>query len=151
VIDASREELERDFLPFRALADLPMAMTAHVVYRAIDPDRPATCSPTVVNQVIRGVIGYRGLVMSDDLSMNALKGPFEARTAALFDAGLDLALHCNGDLAEGRAVASAAPMLAGESLARANTALAMRLQPEPFDLAAARGDLDALVARLPAA
>jgi beta-N-acetylhexosaminidase len=149
VVEAPLEVLARDFAPFRALTDLPMAMTAHVVYRAIDPDRPATCSATVVNEVIRGAIGYRGLVMSDDLSMKALDGPFEARAAALFDAGLDLALHCNGDLAEGRAVASAAPALAGLGLKRAQAALATLHQPEPLDLEAARGELASIVAGLP--
>ncbi len=151
LVDASREVLARDFAPFRALADLPMAMTAHVVYRAIDPDRPATCSAKVVNDVIRGAIGYRGLVMSDDLSMKALEGPFEARAAALFDAGLDLALHCNGDLAEGRAVASATPPLAGLSLERARAALATLHRPQPLDVEAARGQLASIIARLPAA
>ncbi|RBP00966.1 beta-N-acetylhexosaminidase [Roseiarcus fermentans] len=148
VVEASRAELARDFAPFEALADLPMAMTAHVVYRAIDPDRPATASRIVVEQVMRGEIGFGGLIMSDDLSMNALTGGFEARARAVFEAGLDLALHCNGDLAEGRAVASAAPALAGKSLARAAAALATIRAPEPFDLERARADLAAINDRL---
>ncbi|HXZ15507.1 MAG TPA: beta-N-acetylhexosaminidase [Roseiarcus sp.] len=148
VVEASRQALERDFAPFRALKDLPMAMTAHVVYRAIDPDRPATASRKVVEEIMRGAIGFQGLIMSDDLSMNALRGPFEARAAALFKAGLDIALHCNGNLDEARAVASASPPFAGASLQRAEDALAARRSPEPFDVEAARAELAALQARL---
>ncbi len=148
VVEASCEALERDFAPFRALNDLPMAMTAHVVYRAIDSDRPATASRRVVEEVMRGEIGFSGLIMSDDLSMNALKGPFEARTAALFEAGLDLALHCNGNLDEARAVASVAPPLGGASLQRAENALALLRPPEPLDVEKARANLTALQARL---
>jgi len=147
VVEAAREALERDFAPFRALKDLPMAMTAHVVYRAIDPDRPATASRKIVEEVMRGAIGFQGLIMSDDLSMNALRGPFEERAAALFEAGLDVALHCNGSLDEARAVASASPPLAGASLLRAEAALAAIRPPEPFDVVAARLALAALQAR----
>ena len=82
IVEASRAELEaHDFAPFMALADLPMAMTAHVVYSAIDPDRPATTSPIIVDEIIRGAIGFDGLLLSDDLSMKALGGPFAERTA----------------------------------------------------------------------
>jgi beta-N-acetylhexosaminidase len=147
-VDASRAELRRDFGPFKALVDLPMAMTAHVVYRALDPDRPATQSRRVVEDVMRGEIGFSGLIMSDDMSMNALAGSFEERARKIFAAGLDIALHCNGDLAEGRAVASAAPLLAGESLRRAEAALATIHAPEPFDIERGRADLAAINARL---
>ena len=99
IVDASREELAaRDFAPFKALADAPAAMTAHVVYTALDPERPATTSPKVVRDIIRGAIGFEGLLFSDDLSMKALGGPFEARARAVFAAGVDIALHCNGEL-----------------------------------------------------
>src|SRR5271165_462131 len=148
VVEGSREDLERDFAPFRVLAGLPMAMTAHVVYRALDPDRPATSSRRIVDEIMRGEIGFSGLIMSDDVSMNALKGSFEERTSAIFAAGLDLALHCNGNLDEARAVASVAPPLAGESLRRAEAALAVLRPPEPFDLDRARADLAAINARL---
>ncbi len=148
VVEATRAELQRDFAPFRALADLPMAMTAHVVYRALDPDRPATASRVVVEEAMRGDIGFSGLIMSDDVSMRALTGSFEARAEAIFAAGLDLALHCNGDLGEARAVASVAPWLAGRSLARAEAALAAIRPPEPLDLERARVDLAAIGARL---
>ncbi len=86
-----------------------MAMTAHVVYSALDAERPATTSPVVVREIMRGEIGYDGLIMSDDVSMKALRGPYEERAKAIFAAGLDLVLHCNGDLDEARAVSSATP------------------------------------------
>jgi beta-N-acetylhexosaminidase len=145
VVDAAPAELEaRDFAPFRALADLPMAMTAHVVYRALDPTRPATTSPTVIAEVIRGAIGFQGLLFSDDLSMNALEGGLGERAAAALAAGCDIALHCNGDPAEMTAVAEASPELAGEALSRANAALARRPDaPDTFDAAQGRARFDA--------
>jgi len=135
IVEASLAELEaRDFAPFAALRDLPMAMTAHVVYRAIDPDRPATTSPTVVERVIRGAIGFDGLLITDDLSMKALGGPLGGRAAAAYAAGVDVALHCNGDLAEARAVAQVAPELTGKALERARAALACVADgAAPFD------------------
>ena len=144
----SREELERaDFAPFRANADLPLAMTAHVVFTALDPARPATLSPVVVSQIIRGHIGFDGLLMSDDLSMKALSRSFRERTEALFAAGVDMALHCNGDLAEAEEVAAAAPELAGKSAERALKALARiagdRVAFDPVD---SRAKLDAALA-----
>ncbi len=115
-VDAPLDELKKsDFIPFRALSDLPLAMSAHVIYSAIDGERPATVSPIVVDRIIRGFIGYDGLVMSDDLSMKALSGSFAEKTAALFAAGLDMALHCSGDLAEARQVSQNAPWLEGKS------------------------------------
>ena len=146
VVEASREALERDFAPFRALSDLPMAMTAHVVYRALDPDHPATASRIVVEEVMRGAIGFGGLIMSDDLSMNALTGPFEDRARKIFEAGLDLALHCNGNLDEARAVASVTPPLVGEGARRAEAALAAIRPPAPLDLEEARAELAAIAA-----
>jgi beta-N-acetylhexosaminidase len=150
VVEAARSDLERcDFAPFIALRDLPMAMTAHLVYTAVDSDRPATTSPIIVNSIIRGAIGFDGLLISDDLSMKALGGSFESRAAALFAAGLDMALHCNGDLAEASAVAGATPELAGESLRRARAALAtIAGGAQPFDVEAGRA---ALAAAFPAA
>ncbi|HLH48134.1 MAG TPA: beta-N-acetylhexosaminidase [Roseiarcus sp.] len=145
IVEASRADLAAaDFAPFVALKDLPIAMTAHVVYRAIDPDRPATTSKIVVETIIRGAIGFDGLLLTDDLSMKALGGSFEARTQAAFAAGVDIALHCNGDLAEATAVAKAAPVLAGRALRRAETALATTAAaPQPFDIGAARAELAA--------
>jgi beta-N-acetylhexosaminidase len=144
VVEASRAELAaHDFAPFVALRDLPMAMTAHVVYRAIDPDRPATTSPIVVDEIIRRQIGFDGLLMSDDLSMKALGGPLAARAAAAFAAGLDIALHCNGDLGEAREVAEVSPTLTGEPLRRARAAMACIAGPRPFDREAAKAKLAA--------
>ena len=97
VVDAARSDLKHDFSPFAALKDLPMAMSAHLLYTAIDPRRPATESPIVVAEIMRGEIGFEGLILSDDLSMKALAGTFEERAAAVIEAGLDIVLHCNGD------------------------------------------------------
>jgi beta-N-acetylhexosaminidase len=147
-VDTSRAELERtDFAAFQPLADLPMAMTAHVVFSALDPAHPATTSATIIEQVIRGVIGFQGLLMSDDVSMNALSGSIAERTRALFTAGCDMALHCNGKLDEMRDVARETPELSGQALERARRALASRQAPQPFDRPAARVELDALIAR----
>ena len=145
VVDASWAALEaRDFAPFRALSDMPMAMTAHVVYAAVDAERPATTSRTVFDRVIRGAIGFEGLVMSDDLSMQALSGDFADRARAAVAAGCDLALHCNGDMAEMRGVVEGVGGLQGRALARAEAALArLPNAPEPFDAAEARARFDA--------
>lgn len=138
VVSATRAELEAsDFAAFRPLAHLPLGMTAHVVYTAIDASGPATTSPRVIADVIRGAIGFDGLLMSDDVSMGALSGSLAARTRACFAAGCDLVLHCNGDLAEMEAVAGESPMLAGESERRAAAALAARKAPAAFDADAA--------------
>jgi beta-N-acetylhexosaminidase len=148
-VDTPREELERtDFAAFQPLADLPMAMTAHVVFSALDPAQPATTSATIIRQVIRGVIGFQGLLMSDDVSMNALAGSIAERTRAIVNAGCDMVLHCNGKLDEMRDVAREAPELAGEALDRAKRALASRKAPEPFDRQAARAELEALMDRV---
>ncbi|MFL5160554.1 MAG: beta-N-acetylhexosaminidase [Microvirga sp.] len=150
VVEAYREELERhDFAPFRMLTDMPLAMTAHVVYTALDPERPATTSRIVMEEIIRGHIGYDGLVMTDDLSMHALSGSFRDRTEAAFGAGCDMALHCNGNMEEMSAVAEAAPTLSGESLRRANAALArITHDPEPLDPVDARARLDSALAMI---
>ena len=144
-VKTTQKELERtDFAAFQPLADLPMAMTAHVVFSALDPVHPATTSATIIEQVIRGAIGFQGLLMSDDVSMNALSGSIAERTRAIFSAGCDVVLHCNGKLGEMREVASETPELSGKSLERARLALASRRVPEPFDRMAARSDLDAM-------
>ncbi len=148
VVHATREELERDFMPFRALSDLPMAMSAHVVYAALDPDRPATTSPAIVRDVMRRDIGFSGLILSDDVSMKALRGAYDMRAKAILDAGLDIVLHCNGDLSEARAVASVTPELSGEALARAKKALAACVKPQPFDLEEATREFASLAAKL---
>jgi beta-N-acetylhexosaminidase len=146
VVDNSRAELERtDFAAFQPLADLPMAMTAHVVFSALDPAHPATTSATIVEQVIRGMIGFQGLLMSDDVSMNALAGSLAERSRAIFAAGCDMVLHCNGKFDEMRQVAAETPELSGKALERARRALAARKPPQAFDRLAARAELDALM------
>jgi beta-N-acetylhexosaminidase len=148
-VDTPRSELERtDFAAFQPLSDLPMAMTAHVVFSALDPVHPATTSATIIEQVIRGAIGFQGLLMSDDVSMNALAGSIAARTRAIVAAGCDMVLHCNGSLAEMREVAAETPELIGRALQRAEQALAARKPPLAFDRQAARVELDALVERV---
>ncbi|WP_334174810.1 beta-N-acetylhexosaminidase [Pseudoxanthobacter sp.] len=145
VVTASRAALEAgDFVPFRALAGLPLAMTAHIVFTAIDPDRPATQSPVVIGDIVRGALGFSGALMSDDLSMQALEGDLGTRAARAFAAGCDLALHCNGNLAEMEAVAAASPVLAGAAAARCARALAARGAAQPFDRARALALLAAL-------
>ena len=147
VVDTPRAELEAtDFPPFRDAAAMPLAMTAHVVYTALDPDRPATTSKTVIDEVIRGFIGFDGCLMSDDVSMQALSGSIGERTAAALATGCDLALHCNGVLAEMVEVAKNAPALAGRAAARADRALSARRRPEPLDEAAARAEFARLTA-----
>jgi beta-N-acetylhexosaminidase len=152
MVEASRKSLlAHDFLPFECLADLPAAMSAHVVYRAIDPTAPATVSRRVIQSVIRRKIGFNGLLISDDLSMKALAGSYHERAAACFKAGIDIALHCNGNLEEAREVAAAAPLLAGRAKKRAQIAMArLGHRQEPFDAAELRAKLDdALGLRLP--
>jgi len=151
VVTASRQALaSRDFVPFAALADAPIAMTAHVVFTAIDAGAPATTSRRVVSEIMRGALGFDGLILSDDLSMKALGGSFGERTRAVFAAGLDVALHCNGDLTEARAVVAQTPELTGEALRRADAALArVAGGPQTFDAAAGRAELEALLATAP--
>lgn len=148
VVGASWDDLAaRDFAPFRALSDMPMAMTAHVIYGAIDAKRPATTSKTVVRKVVREAIGFDGLLMSDDLSMKALRGGFRERAEASLKAGCDVVLHCNGDMAEMKAVAAGAGKLKGRSHQRAVAALARAPRmAEPFDAAEARARFDAAFA-----
>jgi beta-N-acetylhexosaminidase len=144
-VTATPEELSAsDFVTFRSLDTCPIAMTAHVVYESIDPQRPATTSPKVIRDVIRGEIGFDGLLMSDDLSMKALDGPLSVRARSALFAGCDLALHCNGDMDEMRDVASEVKTLEGPALRRSKAALA-HLRP-PFALSVAGGPFDAAAA-----
>lgn len=149
IVATDKATLERtDFAAFRPLVGLPLAMTAHVVFTAFDPLAPATTSAAIVDEVIRGSIGYRGLLMSDDLSMGALNGTLGERTGAAIAAGCDMALHCNGVMTEMRAVAAAAPVLAGEGARRADAALAMKKAPAAIDLAARRQEFLGLMSRV---
>ncbi len=145
VIDADLATLESaDFRPFRALADMPLAMSAHVVLKAIDARRPATQSKTVINSIIRGTIGFDGLLMTDDLSMKALKGSYRQRAEKSFAAGIDVVLHCNGVMRQMRSVVEAAPILSGVPLRRAEAALARIADgAQGFDVAEARSRFEA--------
>lgn len=134
VVDASLDDLKKtDFIPFAALNDLPCAMTAHVIYSAIDPDNCATVSKTVISDIIRDEIGFSGVLFSDDLSMKALSGTSEQNTLDALSAGCDLALHCNGTLTERRAVlaATADQMLGREN--RLNYFFAQKREPRDID------------------
>jgi beta-N-acetylhexosaminidase len=145
VVDAPYGDLDaRDFAPFRVLSDMPMAMTAHVVYAAVDPRRPATTSRKAIAEVIRGAIGFDGLLMSDDLSMQALSGDLRQRARASLAAGCDVVLHCNGDMVEMEAVIAGARPLVGRAAQRARAALGrIARTPEPFDAEEGRARFDA--------
>jgi len=146
VVETDLDTLRKsDFAAFRPLSDLPLGMTAHVVYTAIDPIAPATTSVTLVRDVIRGWLGFAGLLMSDDISMGALSGSIEARARTAIAAGCDVILHCSGELAEMQAVASAVPMLTGEAAARADAALGRRSKVPKDDLAALQAEWAALI------
>jgi beta-N-acetylhexosaminidase len=146
VVDAGRATLEAsDFAAFRPLNRLPLGMTAHVVFTAIDPVQPATTSATIISQVIRGLIGFDGLLMGDDVSMGALSGTIGERARASLKAGCDLVLHCNGKLDEMRAVAAEAPELSGAGKRRADAALAVRKSPSRIDLPASRREFAAMM------
>lgn len=134
IVRTSREELSKsDFMTFRALSAAPAAMTAHVVFSDIDAGAPASTSARVTASIIRGEIGFEGLLMSDDLSMQALQGPIRARAEAVIAAGSDVALHCNGDMAEMQAAAAGVPRLEGPALARFQRACRVRQNPKPYD------------------
>lgn len=145
VVKAKLDELDkRDFAPFRVLSDMPMAMTAHVVYTAIDRRRPATTSKKAIKKIIRESIGFDGLLMSDDLSMKALSGDFKQRAKDSLSAGCDVVLHCNGDMAEMKAVMSGVGRMGKEARRRAQAVMGRLVKvPEPFDVAEARARFDA--------
>lgn len=145
IVDAPRSALsETDFAPFRNLNDLPLGMTAHVLYTDLDATLPATVSPTIIGQVIREAIGFQGLLMTDDIAMGALEGPIEERAESALKAGCDVILHCNADLEEMAAVASVAPPLGGRAWERYVAAQGLlRKQADPLDHAAAESALAA--------
>lgn len=133
-----------DFQAFRALADAPMAMTAHVTFTDIDPDACVTLSHRAIGTVVRGSIGFDGLLMSDDLSMKALGGDFDERARRALQAGCDVVLHCNGDFAEMTATAEGTDVLQGRAAERAAAARASARRVQPFDVEAAEAHLDNL-------
>ncbi|MEO0498640.1 MAG: glycoside hydrolase family 3 N-terminal domain-containing protein, partial [Pseudomonadota bacterium] len=145
-VTTPRAELDKsDFEPFKRLAHHALAMTAHVVYEAVDSEAPATMSSTVISQVIRQQIGFQGLLMTDDLSMHALSGDFASRTQDAFAAGCDVVLHCNSDMGEMGAIADALHDLAGDAAHRAAAALQVLPDPDDEDEAALRAEFSALV------
>jgi beta-N-acetylhexosaminidase len=147
VVDADAATLaETDFAPFRALGDVPWAMTAHVVFSAIDDHQPATLSPVVIDRVIRGAIGFDGVLVSDDIGMGALGGSFAERAGGALAAGCDLVMHCSGDLAEMREAASAAAPLTPQAAQRLARGEALRRQSrQAFDRTAAEARFDAMI------
>ena len=141
VVDATLDELRsHDFAPFRALRDLPMAMTAHVVYTAVDAEAPATMSARVIADIVRGEIGFEGLLISDDTSMKALEGDFATKAARILGAGCDIVLHCNGLMDEMRGIASRTTTLSGQSLQRARRALEFISRVDESDEVAVRAE-----------
>lgn len=145
VVDASADDLAAtDFAAFSALRDLPLGMTAHLVFRALDPAGPATTSPRMI-RMIREEIGFAGLLLTDDISMQALRGAVTERAQAALAAGCDLVLHCNGDMTEMEALADICPPLAGISAQRSVAALAARRGPDPVDLGALEAEYRALL------
>ncbi|MCX8997563.1 beta-N-acetylhexosaminidase [Rhizobiaceae bacterium BDR2-2] len=147
VVTASRAELEaHDFIPFRAARHELMAMSAHVVYTALDPDHPATTSRYVIDKIIRGHIGFDGLLMSDDISMNALKGTIAERARAIAANGCDMVLHCHGDMDEMKDVAAAVPVLSGKALRRAKAVEAALGRKDDADEQAIRAEFDRMLA-----
>lgn len=145
-VTATAEELSAsDFVTFRSLNHCPLAMTAHVVYEAIDAQRPATTSPKVIRDVIRGEIGFDGLLISDDLSMQALSGSLDHRAKGSLFAGCDVVLHCNGNITEMQEVATELKLLEDIHLKRAEAALAHLSEPQDFDIEAAEARLSALL------
>ena len=148
IVTASAEDLETDLEPFERLAWAPMGMTAHVVYTAWDAERPASLSPKVIGEIIRGRIGFDGWLMSDDLGMEALAGDFATRASGVVAAGCDVALHCSGKMDEMIAVASAVPAMSPEGEARLARAMATVLvdDNEGPDLAETLAKRDALLA-----
>ena len=143
VVEESLEDLVNyDFKPFQQLADLPLGMTAHLLYRAIDPDCPGTQSAIVLLDIIRQKIGFDGLLFSDDLSMNALGGTIAQRAAKSLLAGCDIALHCNGAMDEMLDVADAVGMLSETAVSRLEVACAARPAPTHVDLSSLQSELD---------
>lgn len=133
-VAASLAELEAsDFSPFRALAGLPMAMTAHVIYESIDPDTPATLSAKVIGEIIRGSIGFKGLLIADDLSMGALSGTLATRATSAMAAGVDLALHCTGDMAEMQEIAAVLEPADNQITEKIEAALQLIADPPEHD------------------
>lgn len=148
VVEASHTALRgHDFPPFRALGDMPLAMTAHVIFTAYDRENPATTSETVIRDVIRGEMGFDGVLMCDDLSMKALSGTLESRRDAVLAQGCDLVLHCNGEMEEMQPIANGCPGIAAPAARRLERVIAaLGKARKPFDRGQAEARLAALLA-----
>jgi beta-N-acetylhexosaminidase len=147
IVATSLSELDStDFAPFRALAGMPWAMTAHILYSAIDPELPATLSPRLIGDVIRTSIGFDGVLVSDDLSMQALGGSLQERARGALAAGCDLVLHCNGDMIEMSSIAAAIGAMSDAARRRLDAGEARRQAPGMFDRFVAEHRLAALLA-----
>ncbi len=146
VVETGIDELKAtDFMPFRALRDMPWAMTAHVLYPSIDSTAPATTSKIIIGDIIRGVIDYQGVLVSDDLSMEALSGDMKTRTTASLDAGCDLVLHCNGKRAEMESIMKVCGVLRSATVQRLRQAEQSRKTPVMIDPAEAEAHLNQLM------
>lgn len=147
VVEATLDQLEAcDFVPFAALADTAMAMTAHIVYAAIDADNPATSSSRVIAEIIREKLGFDGLLISDDVSMKALSGDFSSKADAIFKAGCDVILHCNGVLEEMAEISAHTPVLQGAALQRAEKVISLFAGADGGDENSLRAEFDGLIA-----
>ena len=148
MIDVEARDLEAaDLVPFRALSHMPWAMTAHVVYGALDAENPATTSAKVIKETIRGTIGFSGVLVSDDIAMKALRGPYDRRAAAALAAGCDLVLHGSGDKAEMEAVTEGTGPLTAEATARLDRGEAMRGEAAAWDADAGKARLDEILSQ----
>ncbi len=146
VVEADAETLiATDLKPFQALSRLPIGLTAHIIFPAWDRARPATQSPIIIRDIIRGAIGFDGLLLTDDLNMKALGGTLGERARRALDAGCDLALHCNGVLTEMEEIGAVVDPMDGAGARRYQAALAARPTPEPADLAALAAELATLM------
>jgi beta-N-acetylhexosaminidase len=147
VVTAAPEELAADLAPFRTLAKrAPMAMTAHILFKAWDGQHPATLSPTIINTIIRGEIGFTGLLMSDDIAMKALSGSLAARAKAALAAGCDIVLHCSGRAADNKALANALGPISETATARLKRAMTVAGTADPADFETLAAKRDALLA-----
>jgi beta-N-acetylhexosaminidase len=147
-VDTALDTLVKtDFAPFIGLSDAPAGMTAHIVYSAIDPERPASTSPTLIEETIRNEIGFDGLLFSDDVCMNALSGPVNDRVGLVLEAGCDVALHCNQNFADMAAIAETCPPMRDDSLLRLKSAVARLNDSNDFDADAAKRRISALLGR----
>lgn len=146
VVSASHQDLAAsDFGPFKQMRHIPWGMTAHIVYEALDPEYPATQSKRMVEEIIRGEIGFDGLLLTDDLNMQALKGSLADRAQRAISAGVDIVLHCSGKLPEMKEVVGACPALTLDAVRRIEAGASQIKDPVSFDVAGLKNELADLV------